>query len=115
MKLDPAKLFALLAAGLITAIRTADSHDIRLALASAGVCAGVFLVSLIDNPRNEPYYIARWLFYFVLMCSWLVDSSAQDHNLRLGARITGLIAAAGSLIAFEMKLRAERKNRGPAR
>lgn len=108
-------LIVLLFAGLTTAIASAYFHDLWLTLTSGTLFASAVVLSFIYRPKDEPYTVARALFWLVLVCSWSLMEQARDHALRRGALITGIIAAIGSLVAYEMKLRMARKSGGEAR
>jgi hypothetical protein len=91
----------LIGAGLVAAIY---SNWITLVTGAFVIGTG----SAIYYRKTEPYSVARWLFWFALLCSYVLAVTTKDPTLRRGAWVTGLIAGVGCLVAYEMKLRAMR-------
>jgi hypothetical protein len=81
-------------------------------LVASGALAIAAVLPLVILTRQEPYIIARTLFSVALVCSLQLSASTKDPVLRHGALIAVTIAGIGSVIAYEMKLRAERKTGG---
>ena len=82
-------------------------------LVASGALAIAAVLPLVILTRQEPYIIARTLFWVALICSLQLTTSAKDPVLRHGAWIAFTVAGVGSVIGYELKLRAERKSGRP--
>jgi hypothetical protein len=82
-------------------------------LVASGALAIAAVLPFIILTRQEPYIIARTLFWVALICSLQLTTSAKDPVLRHGAWIAFTVAGVGSVIGYELKLRAERKSGRP--